>query len=76
MADEPDTPLQTLLGLIRVEEANRETLMRDLLDLAERGQDTAEAWSALRQTEDNLDALREWVSAPRRPGGTALRIRS
>lgn len=54
-----DTSVQALLGVIRVEQAHREVLMRDLLDLAERGQDTAEVRSALRQAEDNLASLRE-----------------
>ena len=54
-----DTSVQALLGVIRVEQAHREALMRDLLDLAERGQDTAEVRSALRQAEDNLAGLRE-----------------
>lgn len=54
-----DISVQALLGVIRVEQAHRETLMRDLLDLAERGQDTAEVRSALRQAEDNLASLRE-----------------
>lgn len=59
MVEETNTPVQTLLGIIRVEEAHRDALMRDLLDLAERGQDTTEVRSALRQTEDNLATLRE-----------------
>ena len=62
MAPEPDTPTQTLLGVIRVEEAHREALMRDLLDLAERGQDTAEVLASLRQVEDGLAVLRERVA--------------
>ena len=51
--------METLDAIIRVEEAHREALMRDLLDLAERGQETAEVLSELRRAEDNLAALRD-----------------
>ncbi|WP_458032769.1 hypothetical protein [Methylorubrum extorquens] len=56
--------MKTLDAVIRVEEAYREALMRDLLDLAERGQETAEVLSELRRTEDGLAALRERRAHP------------
>jgi len=58
-ADTPGKAVEALLAAIRAEEAHREALTRDLLDLAERGQDTAEVLAALRRTEDSLASLRE-----------------
>lgn len=55
----PGKAVENLLAVIRAEEAHREALKRDLLDLAERGQETAEVVSALWRTENSLAALRE-----------------
>lgn len=48
-----------MAAVILVEEANREVLLRDLLDLAERGQDVSEVLAALWWTDNSLAALRE-----------------
>ncbi|MGW9819333.1 hypothetical protein ACUXK4_001897 [Methylorubrum extorquens] len=47
MSASDETPDASVLAVIRVEEAHREAVMRDLLDLAERGQETAKVLSAL-----------------------------
>ena len=59
MSAQSDASVQAVLAVIHIEETHRETLMRALLDLTARGQETAEVFSALKQTEDNLAALRE-----------------
>ncbi len=56
---EPDASVQTVASVILVEEAHREAVMRDLLDLAERGQDVSEVLAELWRTDNSLAALRE-----------------
>lgn len=56
---EPDASVQTVAFVILVEEAHREALLRDLLDLAERGQDVSEVLAELWRTDNSLAALRE-----------------
>lgn len=56
---EPDASVQTVAAVILVEEAHREALLRDLLDLAERGQDASEVLAELWRTDHSLTALRE-----------------
>lgn len=59
MTSDPDVSKQALLALILVEEAHREALLRDLLDLAERGQNVSEVLASLWRTDQSLAALRE-----------------
>lgn len=59
MTSDPAVSMQALLALILAEEAHREALLRDLLDLAERGLDVSEVLAALWRTDNSLAALRE-----------------
>ncbi|GAA0260504.1 hypothetical protein GCM10008965_31220 [Methylorubrum aminovorans] len=53
------TAASTLAALISEAEGRRSALLQDLLDSAERGQDTAEALQAMRQVEDEIVHLRD-----------------
>lgn len=54
-----DASVQTVVAVILIKEAHREVLLRDLLDLAERGQDVSEVVAELWRTDSSLAALRE-----------------
>jgi hypothetical protein len=59
MTSKPDASMQALLASILAEEAHREALLRDLLDLAERGQNVSQVLASLWRTGHSLAALRE-----------------
>ncbi len=54
-----ENPPDTAAALITEAEGRRSALLQDLLDRAERGQDTAEALQAIRQVEGEIARLRE-----------------
>ncbi len=66
----PGAASEALAALIADGEARRGRQLQDLLDCAERGQDTAEALNDLRLTEESLAALRSQQGYRRARGVT------